>query len=56
MSVDRLHIRIRGDVIVGEIVGHEPPEPMVGRGLLMQRHPDASDHGAENLAAGDLRI
>jgi xanthine dehydrogenase YagR molybdenum-binding subunit len=45
MSVDRLHIRIRGDVIVGEIVGHEPAEPVVGRRLLVQRHADAADHG-----------
>jgi hypothetical protein len=41
---------------VGEIVGHEAPEPIVGRSLFTQRHADAADHGAENLAVRGLRI
>src|SRR5262249_44974625 len=39
-----------------EIVRHEAPEPVVGCGLLVQRHTDTPDHRAENLAARDLRI
>ena len=54
--VDRLHVRIRGNMVVGEIVRHEPAEPVVGRRLLVQRHADAADYGAENLARGNLRI
>ena len=54
--VDCVYVGIHRHVIVGEIVGHEAPEPVVGRGLLMQRHADAADHGAENLAACRLRI
>ena len=32
------------------------PEPVIGDGLLMQRHADAADHGAENLATRELRV
>ena len=43
-------------MIVGEIVGHESAEPVVGRGLLVQRHADAADHRAENLAAATFGL
>jgi hypothetical protein len=54
--VDRMHIRIYRHMIVGKVVGHESAEPVIGRRLFMQRHPDTADHGAENLAARDFRI
>src|SRR5215831_14656168 len=55
-DVDRVHVRIHRHVIVGEIMAHEAPEPVIGDGLLMQRHADAADDGAENLAARELRV
>ncbi len=51
-----MNVGIHRHVIIGKIVGHEPPETMVGRGLLMQRHSDAADHRADNLTACDFRI
>src|SRR4029450_13028885 len=54
--VDRMHIRIYRHMIVGKVGGHESPEPVIGRHLFMQRHPDTADHSAENLAARDFRI
>src|SRR5262245_8768575 len=50
-DIDRVHVRIHRHMIVGEIMAHEAPEPVIGDGLLMQRHADAADDGAENLAA-----
>src|SRR5215472_6911204 len=40
-DVDRVHVRVHRHVIVGEIVAHEATEPVIGDGLLMQRHADA---------------
>jgi hypothetical protein len=37
-------------------MGHESPEPVIGQGLLVQRHADASYHGPKNLAARSRRI
>ena len=54
--VDRMYVGIHRHVILGKTMIHEAPEPMIGRGLLVQRHADASDHGPENLAAGNLGI
>ena len=55
-NVDRVHVRVHRHVIVGKIVAHEATEPVIGDGLLMQRHADASDDGAENLATRELRV
>src|SRR5262249_39171375 len=54
--VDGPYVGVHGDMIVREIVGHEAAEPVVGRGLLMQRHADATHHGAKDLAGRKLGI
>src|SRR5262245_36914407 len=43
-------------VVFREIGVHDTPEPVVGHRLLVQRHADAHDHAAENLAAPRLCI
>ena len=54
--IDRPHVRVHRHMIVGEIMGHESPEAMIGRGFLVQRHTDAPDHRAENLTARDFGL
>ena len=45
-----------GHVVLGEIVVHEPAEPVVDQRLLVQRHAEPHHHAAQDLAARGLGV
>lgn len=55
-QLDRRDVRVRGQVIVGEVAGRDAPEVLVVDGVLLQSHPDAPHHAAHELAAREPRV
>ena len=55
-DVDVVDIGVDRDVILGEVVVHEAAEARDRARLLLQRHADAPDDAAEDLAARGLRV
>ena len=53
--LDVVHVGIHRHMIFGEVVVDGAAVTVVDHRLLVQRHADAADHGAHDLAPGGLR-
>ena len=54
--LDVVDVGVHRHVVFGEIGIHDPAELVVDQGFLVQRHADAHDHAAQDLAARGLGI
>src|SRR5207245_3648327 len=55
-DVDVVHIGIHGHVVFGNVGVHDASEAVVEQRFLVQRHADAPDHAAHDLAVGGLWV
>jgi len=55
-DLDVVHIGVDRDVVVRQVVGHEPAKGVVSDALLFQRRANAHDDQAEDLAPRRLRV
>ena len=55
-DLDLSNVGVHGDMVFGDVGVHDPAEFMVDQRLLMQRHADAPDHAADDLAARGLGV
>src|SRR4051812_14660768 len=55
-DLDVVHVCVHRDMILGDVGVHDAAEAVIDERLLVQRHADAPDHGAHDLAGGGLRV
>src|SRR5215210_3250363 len=55
-DVDLAHVGVGGDVVLGEVVVYDVPEPFVYQALLVQRHTETHRHPADELRTGGLGV
>src|SRR5262245_50963244 len=51
-----VHVGVHRDVVVREAVSHKAAKLAVEHALLLERHPNAADQAADDLAAGGLWV
>ena len=49
--LDVVYVGVHRHMILGDVGVHDAAEPVIDQRLLVQRHADAPDHAAEDLAA-----